>query len=265
MLTRHYKEFRRIASQTQKGFWKQQALSKINKELSHGKMKLLPMKNTIQKFTFGSKCRERIPYKGNLFPSISVIHNKQRVKKSNSCDKSRNNIHKDVFMTQVNKVMNDEQTKKDNEQSIKQRLLSIQLQLKEDVKFNQITLIPFIVKRRAIRRKEDVRFGRVHLTEDNIFKEFIAKAFWKKGALTERTNCTNNNTSDYYSSNSNNNITQSLNNMNMNEMINTYKQRYFSSTINNSNTHSNSIGIQTHLKSNSNNVYKKKRHLTIFN
>lgn len=264
MLTRNYKEFRRIASQTQKGFWKQQALTKINKELSHGKMKFLPMKNTIQKFTFGSKYKERVPYKGNLFPSISVIHNKQRVKKSNSCDKSRNNINKDVFMTQVNKGMNDEQTKKDNEQSIRQRWLSIQLQLKEDVKFNQITLIPFIVKRRAIRRKEDVRFGRVHLTEDNIFKEFITKAFWKKGALTERTNCTNNNTSDYYTSNNNNsNITQSLNNMNMNEMINTYKQRCFSSTINSNN--SNSIGIQTHLKSNSNNVYKKKRHLTIFN
>ena len=259
MLTGNYKEFRRIASHTQKGFWKQQALSKINKELSYGKMKFLPMKNTIQKFTFGSKCRERFPYKGNLFPSISVIHNK-RVKKSNSCDKSRNNTHKEVFMTQVNKVICDEQQikkAKDNAQSIRQRLLSIQLQLKEDVKVNQITLIPFIVKNKAIRRKEDVRFGRVHLTEDNIFKEFITKAFWKKGALTERTS-NNTNTSDYYTSHTNNNTnTQSLNNMNMYEMINSYKQRCFSN--------SNSIGVQTHLKSNSNNVYKKKRHITIFN
>ena len=227
MFPGNYKEFRRKASQTQKGFWKQQALCKINKELSSGKMKFLPMKNTIEKFTFGSKCRERFPYKGNLFPSISVIHNK-RAKTSNSCDKT-GSARKEVFMTQVDKAVSREHTKKENDraQSARQKLLSIQLQLKEDVKLNQITLIPFIVKKRTIRRKEDVRFGRVHLTEDNIFKEFITKAFWKKGAVTERTG--NNNIQSEYdtSHNGNSNNTQAFHNMNMNEMINEYKQRCF--------------------------------------
>lgn len=157
MISSNYENFRRIASATQKGFWRHQAVAKLDKQIEKGNKKLLYLRNLLAK-----PLNTPLTYRRNdiILPSFTINHinfGRSNAKKKPLPLKKLPSTES-FFVTEL-------------KEEIKENLnYKIFENYHESQIYNQINLIPFDVKRARPKTS-----NQVYVSISKIEREFIDK------------------------------------------------------------------------------------------
>lgn len=156
MLSSNYENFRRIASASQRGYWRHQAIAKLNTQISKGNKKLEYLKNILSQPFYQHSLRNT---QSNLLPYVTIKHIDYGRKKEVIKKKKKENIPvTHFFVTEL---------KEEPKNNISNKIFS---SYEECQLYNQINLIPFEVKRVRPRTS-----NKVYLNIDKIEREFSDK------------------------------------------------------------------------------------------
>lgn len=157
MISSNYENFRRIASATQKGFWKHQAIAKLDRQIEKGNKKLLYLRNLLAKPLKSPLTSRRNDI---ILPSFTINHidfGRTKTKKKPLPLKNLPSTQS-FFVTELK-----EEIKENLNYKIFENYHETQI-------YNQINLIPFEVKRVRPRTS-----NQVYVSIAKIEKEFIDK------------------------------------------------------------------------------------------
>ena len=153
MLSTNYENFRRIASASQRGYWRHQAIAKLNSQISKGNTKLEYLRNILSQPFYQRSLQNS---QRNLLPFVTIKHIDYGRKRDLVKKKKKDNIKStNFFVTELR-----EEPKNNINYKIFNSYEECQL-------YNQINLIPFEVKRVRPRTS-----NKVYLNIDKIEKEF---------------------------------------------------------------------------------------------
>ena len=220
MISSRYNSIKNIASNTQKGFWRAQALAKLNKKIEKGQTQLIFLRDQLKK---------TIP---NYFQlQITNLNQKNINKKKNDLyfHLKTNNNNDNFFITSIFKNNNDKYDIN--------RILFPYIEEREI--YNQINLLPFNIKNTRPRTGSERIFNRLKIEREinkkfeNIMKERIhnltlnenihnyLQRFYKSKNKSKKAQ--KNKNIRLFNYNENNNINNNYNNINTNNnYINTY-------------------------------------------
>jgi len=156
MICSRYNSIKTIASNTQKGFWRAQAIAKLNKKIEKGQTQLIFLRNQLKK---------TIP---NYFQLQITNLNKKNIKQKKIDSKNKND-NDNFFITSI--------FKSDREKYNINRILFPYIEEREI--YNQINLLPFNIKNTRPRTGSERIFNRLKIEREinkkfeNIMKERI--------------------------------------------------------------------------------------------
>ena len=230
MICTRYNSIKTIASNTQKGFWRAQAIAKLNKKIEKGQTQLIFLRNQLKK---------TIP---NYFQLQITNLSKKNIKKKLDFHLKNNNNNDNFFITSIFKSDRD-----------KYNINSILFPYFEEREiYNQINLLPINIKNTRPRTGSERLFNRLRIEREinekykNIIKERIHN-------LTLNENIHNYLQKFYNKSNSNYNIiniNSKKNHKNKNIRLNYNEINIINNNVNNNiNTNNNYLNTYISTKS----------------